>query len=313
MILHKRYDGKLFESLYMRLTNIYDARIKVQMVQAESLDGDGTKDFFNTFLSTVGLLVPYLVNTVGRLLMVNLQQKGSEGKLPFFWAASTLSHFFNIYMIGKYVLTWCPDHTWKGCSNSVMIVAFSITSCGVIAGFHSNSFTVPVPKLWTICMKGWCGKKQHRVLITASLWGLYCSLGFLSLSLPYQVLMVIAKPHWYGFGILTVWSVLLVCITMMSILYTIDQVFSEDKNYRISYQRALQQILLQVYISILVFGFGSLTFCIVCIIHLSKFGEKTQSISSSIYFIARYVVMPMTVLLGRNIMKKIKPNHFWQR
>ena len=104
----------------------------------------------------------------------------------------------------------------------------------------------------------------------------------LVMCVPYQLLLVSANPHLYGFAILTVWCAMFVCIIITSIPFTIDQIFIKEEEYRITPKQALRQILLLMFIAVLVFGFGSLTFSITLVLHLSKYGEKTQSVSKTV-------------------------------
>ena len=150
-----------------------------------------------------------------------------------------------------------------------------------------------------------CGSKQHKIVKTISLWGIYYSIFILILCVPYQLLLVSANPHLYGFAILTVWCAMFVCIIITSIPFTIDQIFIKEVEYRITPKQALRQILLLMFIAVLVFGFGSLTFSITLVLHLSKYGEKTQSVSKTINFILRHAVLPIVLWMVQKLRKKI--------
>ena len=153
-----------------------------------------------------------------------------------------------------------------------------------MAYIHSKYITFPIPKTWRTLTKC-CGRKQHRIITTMSLWGIYMSAIWLLAFLPFQLLLVSINPHLYGIAILTVWYAMFVCIIVTSIPFTIDQVFIKGEEYRITPKQACRQILLLMFIAVLVFGFGSLTFSIALVLHLSKYGEKTQSVSTSVYFV----------------------------
>ena len=132
---------------------------------------------------------------------------------------------------------------------------------------------------------------------------------------PFQLLLVSTNPHLYGFSILTSWSVMLGCIVVLAIPFTIDQVFITEKEYRITPKQALQQILLLIFINLLLIGMGSMTFSITLILHLSKYGEKTQSVSTSVYFIVRHLVIPIVLWMVRRMIQKLKAksNSLWMR
>ena len=128
----------------------------------------------------------------------------------------------------------------------------------------------------------------------------------LILGIPFQVLLVSANPHLYGFGIITVWCVMFLCIIITDIFYTIDQIFMKEEEYRITPKQAFRQILLLMYIAVIVFGFGSLTFSITLLLHLDKYGEKTQSVSSSVYFILKHAVFPIVVWMVKRMVQKLR-------
>jgi hypothetical protein len=95
-------------------------------------------------------------------------------------------------------------------------------------------------------------------------------------------------------------------IVVLAIPFTIDQVFTSEKEYRLTSKQALQQILLLIFTSLLLFGMGSMTFSITLILHLSKYGEKTQSVSTFVRFILQHVFMPAGVWILKAIVKNLK-------
>ena len=182
-----------------------------------------------------------------------------------------------------------------------------------MAYIHSKYITFPIPKTWSMLTKC-CGRKQHRIITTMSLWGIYMSVMCLLVCVPFQLLLVSANPHLYGFAILTVWCAMFLCIIITSILFTIDQIFIKEEEYRFTPQQACRQILLLLFIAVLVFGFGSLIFSFTLVLHLNKYGEKTQSVSTSVYFLLRHVAIPIALWIAKRIVQKIRESHihFWR-
>ena len=130
---------------------------------------------------------------------------------------------------------------------------------------------------WSIVTKC-CGRKQHRIITTISLLGIYMSVVFLLGCLPFQFLLVPINPHlFYGFAILTVWCAMFVCIMIItSILFTIDQIFLKEEEYRITPKHALRQVSLLMFIAVLVVGFGSLTFSVTLVLHLRNMEKRLE-------------------------------------
>ena len=257
------------------------------------------------------LITPFLLCIKGKQLILSLQESKGKAKLPFFWATSSIVHIFNIYMSVKALTLMCHYDryiyltTFKvNCTAVSIYILFIIMTSGCIAYAHSKLLSFAIPRMWGMFTKC-CGSKQHTIVTTLSLWGMYYSIFMLLMCIPYQILLVGANPHLYGFGILTVWCAMFVCIIVTSIPFTIDQIFIKQVEYRITPKQALRQILLLMFIAVIVFGFGSLTFSITLVLHLSKYGEKTQSVSKTINFILRHAVLPIVLWMFQKLRKKI--------
>ena len=288
-----------------------DVRINHHMSQGHLHDGMRAVAGFNELLVSICLLTPFILYYKGGYHIKRLQQGENKYQIPFFWAVASLAHVFNVYLIGKLLLTTCYPYrsdyyTVPACEMACVALGYILITTGIVACVHSKYIdTLPIPKSFSIFTKC-CGRNQHKIITTISLWGIYMSVAFLSLCLLLQVLLVSAYPHLYGFTILTVWCALFVCIIITSIPFTIDQIFIKEEEYRITPKQALRQILLLMFIAVLVFGCGSLTFSITLILHLSKYGEETQSISKSVYFILRYTALPITSWIVQVILSKAK-------
>ena len=264
----------------------------------------------------VGLLsigAPFILHFIGRNQLRNFEKSRSKAKVPFFWAVASLAHVFNIYILLKIAtMTYFYNHisprmleigktTASGCI--VLILTFS--ESGILAYIHSKYITFPIPKTWSILTKC-CGRNQHRIITTISLWGIYISVVIHFLIIPAQLLLVSINPHLYGFAILTVWCAMFVCIIITSIPFSFDQIFIKEEEYRITPKQALRQILLLMFIAVLVFGFGSLTFSITLVLHLSKYGEETRTFSSSLIFVLNHTLLPIGAWIIRRVGVKVR-------
>ena len=303
----------------------YDVDIQATMPRRTVYEGAmvlykyDTQDIFYLLLATLVLFALFLLYTKGVELVKRLQQSRSRTKVPFFWAVASLTHVFNIYIVAKSLLL--GNYGYEGNSNDHLgyKIVYNTLGCilcaiiGIVAYSHSKYITFPIPRTWSTFTKC-CGRKQHRIITTISLWGIYMSAMCLLVCLPFQLLLVSANPHLHGFAILTVWCAMFVCILTISIPFTIDQIFIKEENYRITPKQACRQILLLLFIAVLVLGFGSVTFSITLVLHLSKYGEKTQSVSTSVYFLLQHVAIPIFVWIAKRIIQKIRERHvhFWR-
>ena len=263
------------------------------------------------FLSLIG--APYILHIIGRNQLNGLQKSRSKAKVPFFWDVASLAHVFNIYMAAKMLTVACnknyltgySKHREEACFWTITAYILVLIESGIVAYIHSKCITFPIPQTWSIFTK-FCGIKQHRIITTISLWGIYMSVAVLLGCLPFQFLLVSANPHLYGFGILTVWCAMFVCIIITSIPFTIDQIFIKEEEYRITPKQAFRQILLLMFIAVLVFGFGSLTFSITLVLHLSKYGEETRTFSSSLIFVLHHTLLPIGAWIIRRVGVKVR-------
>ena len=266
----------------------------------------------------MGLLAigaPFILHIIGKEKLKSLQRSRSKAKVPFFWAVASLAHILNIYMVTKVTIVACCKSKNVGksitqvktCYFAITTLMLALIETGIIAYIHSNYITFSVPKTWNI-FTNCCGPggKQHRIITTISLWGIYMSVVGLLVCAPYQLLLVSVNPHLYGFGILTVWCAMFVCIIITTIPFTIDQIFIKEEEYRITQKQALRQILLLMFIAVLVFGFGSLTFSITLVLHLSKYGEETRTFSSSLIFVLHHTLPPIVAWIIRRFGVKVR-------
>ena len=274
----------------------------------------GNDNAGNVFLALITIATPYILYLTGKKQLETLHQSRSKAKVPFFWAVASLAHVFNIYMVTKFLTVECnnnnmmrtTEHRDENCTYTITIFILILIESGILAHIHGKYIrTFPIPKTWSIFTKC-CGRKQHRIITTISLWGIYMSVVFLLGCVPFQLLLVSVNPHLHGFGILTVWCTMFVCIIVTSIPFTIDQIFIKEEEYRITPKQALRQILLLIFIAVLVFGFGSLTFSITLVLHLSKDGEENRTFSSSLIFVLNHTLLPIGAWIIRRVGVKVR-------
>ena len=266
-------------------------------------------------VALLAFATPYILHFIGKKQLESLQQSRSKAKVPFFWAVASLAHVFNVYMVAKLLTVPCNDnklyntkyakHREEACLWTISAFVYILLASGFTAYIHCKYITFPIPITWSIFTKC-CGRNQHRIITTICLWGIYMCLMGLLVCLPFQLLLVSANPHLYGFGILTVWCAMFVCIILTSIPFTIDQIFIKEEEYRITPKQALRQILLLIFIAVLVFGFGSLTFSITLVLHLSKYGEETRTFSSSLIFVLHHTLLPIGAWIIRRVGVKVR-------
>ena len=268
------------------------------------------KSAFYILIVCISFIVQFILYTKGRQMVRKLQRNESKARIPLFWALSSLAHLFNIYMTYNGLLAVCFPYTNfrqkpRFCISYSFLGICTLASSLLAAFIHSSYITFDLPQTWSIFTRC-CRRKQHRVITTISLWGIYCSVSFLAVCAPFQVLLVSTNPHLYGFGILTVWCAMFVCVILASIPFTIDQIFMRGEENRITPKQAIRQILLLMFIAVIVFGFGSLTFSITLVLHLSKYGEKTQNVATSMYFVLKHVAIPIIMWMAKRMLQKIR-------
>ena len=262
-------------------------------------------------ITFITLIAPFLLYTQGRQQIKTLQQSRSKAKVPFFWAVASLAHVFNVYMTYNALVVICfrpgclVENERNACLGASCGVIYTLLTMCSVAYFHSKYITFPIPRTWDVFPSRCCGGKQYRVIRMLSILGIYYCIVLLSLCFPVQLLLVSTNPHLYGIGILTVWCAMFVCIIITSIPFTIDQIFIKEEEYRITSKQALRQILLLMFIAVLVFGFGSLTFSISLLIRLNKYGTKTHSLTKSWSFILQHTAVPILFWIVKRVLQRV--------
>ena len=230
----ERKHGIAFSALYSKLmldltsSPLFDIRIFNHMSQGASLSSPQAEKTFQVVNMSVVGLGSFIICIKGSKCLRN------ETKMPVFWAAATLAPVFSLYMMTKYILCHCNislgGHSIVDCLERLLAVMYIISVCGIAATVHSKHLNLPLPKVCQVFRC--CGAKQQKVITTLSLWSIYCSFLCLLYSAPYQVLMVCANPHMYRLIIITVWCVIIGLIMIISIPFTVDQIFLANKDFR---------------------------------------------------------------------------------
>ena len=262
------------------------------------------------FVALLVFLWPFLVHIKGKQVVRALHQSKNKCKVPFFWAVAVLSPVFNTYMTGKLVIIGChPNRDYdvvvKNAEAITVSLSYMNVSLVITAVQHSKFVLIPIPRVFNmfhVCL----GRRMDRILMTVSLYSVYYSVGCLYLCIPFQVLLLCANPHLHAFTILTVWCVMAGCVVLASIPFNIDQVFITNVDFRIKPKRAIHQILLLFLTVLVLLGFGSLTFSIRLVLHLTKYGEENQSLSKSWNFLLKHVVLPLALWMAKAMLERMK-------
>ena len=262
------------------------------------------------FVALLLLLWPFLIHTKGKQVVRALHLSKNKHKVPFFWAVAVLSPVFNTYMTGKLVIIGChPIREYDAIVKNAQAIAVGLSymnvSLVIAAVQHSKFVLIPIPRcfnMFHMCLGG----RTDRILMTVSLYSVYYSVGCLYLCIPFQVLLLCANPHLHAFTILTVWCMMAGCVILTSILFSIDQVFITNMDFGIKPKQAIRQLLLLFLTVLVLLGFGSFTFSIRLVLHLTKYGEENQSISKSWNFLLKHVVLPLVVWIAKTMLKRIK-------
>ena len=299
--------------------HVHDVRLGHCMVRWNRDNGYKSSRGFNVLLCTLLLVSLFLLHFIGKSTLKSLESstKKTNCIVHFFWAFSSLSYIFNTYMAVKLFLATChpyrgPSTTIPACETVGVAAGVMYISSFILAMLHRKHITLPLPKFIIAIEKCFTNGKDllmlkiELLIKTFALWGIYQCVLINSLCAPFQVLMVMANPHYYGFIIITVWCVMCECTVLTSIPFTLDQTVCTERKHKLTRKNAFCRILFSSYIAVLLFGLGSLTFSVVLLLHLSKNGQKTHSFTGSVYFILRYTLLPFFLTFMKIYVKKLK-------
>ena len=248
------------------------------------------------------------------LKRVEIKIKCRKGLLVFFWSLSVMGYIFSYYGLVTLSAISCfdPEATsnWKrvNCVGSGIASVYLVVTSAIVSLIHSNAITLPIPRMIKIgigilskCCKGVTFSEEltTKIMVVIGLHGINNMLiGYLSIGLPSQILMLSSNFYLNGTAILSCFMIIGAMVIFIAIIFTVDQAFSPSQMYRLTREQVLVQSLA------LSVTFFLLACCLLFLLsihfllQLTKDGEKTQSISTALLHVLSalsYITMPKLI------------------
>ena len=134
-------------------------------------------------------------------------------------------------------------------------------------------------------------------------------LGYVLGKSPFVALVVGTNPFLYGSALLAIVLGASLPILLTATLFTIDQVFVGDPDFRLTWKEAVWQAGRLLLVATSCAGVALFLGCICFMLLLSKGGNKVQSVSGVASFFMSHVVLTALPLLMRSLIRFIRNIH----
>ena len=131
-------------------------------------------------------------------------------------------------------------------------------------------------------------------------------LGYVLGKSPFVALVVGTNPFLYGSALLAIVLGASLLILLTATLFTIDQVFVGDPDFRLTWKEAVWQAGRLLLVATSCAGVALFLGCICFMLLLSKGGNKVQSVSGVASFFMSHVVLTALPLLMRSLIRFIR-------
>ena len=276
---------------------------------------DNKNSFYN-LLALLAYILPLIFYKRQGIWLKDFKKKTVHGRglLSLFWGTAAFGFVYGWHITSRIFTITCLDpqisHKFKGinCTSFMSAITYLYIASAFLAYVHSSAITLPPPRIIQIILnmlfKPCRMHSSHlrdftrRLVLMLGIFGLNMFVCALSISIPAQMLLLTSNFYLKGTAILNFIYTLGAIIALISVIFTIDQVFSSSHFYRLQCKRASLQSLALIITFFLLASCGMFLLSVHYLIQLSKDGEKTQSISMAILHVmssTSYLLMPKLV------------------
>ena len=231
--------------------------------------------------------------------------------LAVFWATANVSFVLNVYSILKVIANTCIRFVADYWCNAIAIpIIFVLSVIPVIFQFCKFKDHLPSPRIWQLCF-------PQSYVTLARVYMLLCSwsicFSFITISglhVPYAILLLSTNYLLYGTALAAVYILLPTAICLTALIYTIDQMFCINMEFRLTCRQGIQQVYRLLVAGVAFFGAAGFAISVHFLLYLSKNGQKTQSLSTSAFTIFSTVFLIVAPRAIRTAVRKIQQDVF---
>ena len=276
----------------------------------------GNRSSFYNLLALLAYILPLFFYKRQGIWLKDFKMKTVHGRglLSLFWGTAAFGFVYGWHATSRIFTITCLDPQVSqgfkriNCTGFMCANAYLGITCAFLAYVHSSAITLPPPRIIQIILnmlfKPCRMPSSHlrdftgRLVLMLGLFGLNMFVFALSITIPAEMLLLTSNFYLKGTAILTFIFTLGAIIALISVIFTIDQVFSKSHFYRLPCKQASLQSLALIITFFLLASCGMFLLSVHYLIQLSKDGEKTQSISMAILHVMSsisYILMPKFV------------------
>ena len=274
------------------------------------------------------LLKPHQVfNTVqwlclfGAVLVVNhyaeswlqrmrMAMKKNKGWLAVIWSTISVCMLLNVYTSLKIIAMTCIKRSVGDCTHGGFAILVGIVFSGIPVIIHFRKFKdyLPPPRMWQLCFPRSCFMLARAYFLLSS-WIICFSLTVTpGVHIPYAILLLSTSYVLYATALAAIYLLLPAAICFTAVIYTIDQLFCVNAEFRLTKKQGLQQVYRLLMAMVAFTGAASFAASLHLLLFLSKNGQKTQSISSTVFAVfstAFTIVAPWAIRTAVSKMQQV--------
>ena len=230
------------------------------------------------------LLVVHHIAT-SRLQLLRMALDKHRGWLAVFWASVNVCLVTNSYTILKIVASTCANSKVRDCSYGVIAILAGIVLSGipVIIHFRKFKYYLPPPRMWQLCFPRSCFMLARAYFLLSSLIICFSLIVTPGVHIPYAILLLNTSYLLYATALAAIYLLLPAAICFTAVIYTIDQMFCVNAEFRLTRRQGLRQVYRLLMATVAFTGASSFAASLHFLLLYSKNGQKTQSISSTVF------------------------------
>ena len=242
--------------------------------------------------------------------------KRNKGWLAVFWTTVNVCLLLNIYTSLKIIASTCIKGIATDCSYGISAIPVGIVLSGipVIVRFRKFNDNLPPPRMWQLCLPRSCFMLARAYFLLSS-WIICFSLTVIpGVHIPYAILLLSTSYLLYATALAAIYLLLPAAICFTALIYTIDQIFCINPQFRLTVRQGFQQVYRLLIATVTFTGAAAFAASLHLLLFLSKNGQKTQSISATVFSIfstAFTIVAPWAIRTAVRKMQRIL-NREWE-
>ena len=245
-----------------------------------------------------------------RLQLLRTALDKHRGWLAVFWASVSVCLVLNSYTILKIIASTCMKLNARDCSYGVIAILAGIVLSGIPVIIHFRKFRhyLPPPRMWQLCSPRSCFMLARAYFLLSS-WIICFSLIVTpGVHIPYAILLLSTNYLLYGTALAAIYLLLPAAICFTAVVYTIDQMFCVNAEFRLTGRQGLRQVYRLLMATVAFTGAACFAASLHLLLFLSKNGQKTQSISSTVFVVfstAFTIVAPWAIRTAVRKMQQV--------